>query len=97
MIGTDVVATYEGIPVMTTQWYLIITNCAEKIISIADVGRLGKSDHTMIMLEIEGNQTTSSKKSRKCWSKANWTEFKRYLENVNWQQELENSDANSAW
>ncbi len=32
---------------------LLITNCVERIVSIREEGRLGKSDHSIILFEVE--------------------------------------------
>ena len=34
---------------------LVITNCSEKIISVVDEGRIGKSDHCTLLVEMEIN------------------------------------------
>ncbi len=37
---------------------LLITNCPERVVEIHEVGRLGKSDHTMICANIECQVST---------------------------------------
>ena len=76
---------------------LIISNCPEKIISITDMGRLGKSDHSILLLEIEGKSSNTQIRTGKCWHKANWQEFTLELKNENWAQNLENMDVEAAW
>ena len=75
---------------------LVITNCPEKIISIIDSGRLGKSDHSMLLIEVEGGKTGKERKSGKCWNKANWPEFADYL-NVNWEGQISQKSTEEAW
>ena len=49
---------------------LIITNCPDKIISITDEGRIGKSDHCIIKLEMRVNMINkTARPKRPNWSK----------------------------
>ena len=50
---------------------LVLTNMPEKVSSISDVGRIGKSDYVVIQLEIETViKNTGEKKVVKNWKKA---------------------------
>ncbi len=76
---------------------LIITNCPEKIISVADMGRLGKSDHTILLVELEGKPAKSINQQGKCWHKADWQKFRQDLMDENWSQNMKNMDVETAW
>ncbi len=43
---------------------LLITNCAERIVSIREEGRLGKSDHSIILLRWRTSHSQSQKKAQ---------------------------------
>ena len=78
---------------------LLITNMANDIISVYDDGKLGKSDHCVIMTEISvldkpGNQT---KKRIPNWSKADYTGIRTYLSNIDWDTQLGERTTEEAW
>ena len=77
---------------------LVLTNCLEKIVSITDVGRLGKSDHCMIEVTV-AVRWEERRRSRKVvnWRKANYEEMRLKLNKVDWKYFMENQSAEMAW
>ena len=64
---------------------LIITNCPDKIISITDEGRIGKSDHCIIKLEMRVNMINkTARPKRPNWSKADIPGLMTHLRNLEW-------------
>jgi hypothetical protein len=41
---------------------VLLTNCPEKVANVSNVGRLGKSDHVMILIEVEKERKLQTEK-----------------------------------
>ena len=64
---------------------LLLTNIVANILEVSDQGRLGNSNHTMILVTVQ----TAQKNSRTVekvpnWGKVNWSELKRKARQRNW-------------
>jgi len=56
---------------------LLITNCADRIVDISDAGRLGRSDHCILTIEIEcSKEQTCKDPPRYNWHKADMAKIK---------------------
>ncbi len=67
---------------------LVLTDVPDKIRSVTPVGRLGKSDHD-IMIEIDNRRPKSKQQAATpIWSRANWEAIWASLDGVNWDEEL---------
>ena len=77
---------------------LLITNMANDIISVYDDGKLGKSDHCIVMTEIV-TQKVKNKGPKKApnWTKADFLGIRSYLANIDWDTLMENRSAEEAW
>jgi hypothetical protein len=76
---------------------LILTNIPEKFIGVSNEGRLGSSDHYMILAEIEaGRCSVESKSLVRNWWKADWAAMREELEEADWSG-LEQQTASDAW
>ena len=77
---------------------LVVTNCSNKIISVEDVGRLGKSDHCILMTEIDiAQEGKCQAEVRHVWRRANWTAMKLLLRQIRWQNILLKGTVDDAW
>ena len=77
---------------------LLITNCPEKIISVSDGGRIGRSDHHALNIEMKVKVSNKNVKvSRANWTKADVQGLQRYLGEVNWQNNLAGKSVEEAW
>ena len=77
---------------------LLLTNIPERIINVEDVGRLGHSDHVMILSTVTMADSAPSRKVDQLdWAKANWDEMERDLRGWDWRTEMEGKDGNEAW
>jgi hypothetical protein len=77
---------------------LVITNCAERVIDIEDVGRLGRSDHCMICVTVEcKTDTRCSEGTRYNWSKANKEAMALDLERTDWRLGLDWRTTEDGW
>ena len=77
---------------------LVITNCPDKVISISDEGRIGKSDHCILNMELKVSATINSDKpTRPNWNKADIVGLRTHLKNINWSTTLTEHGADRAW
>ena len=77
---------------------LVLTNCPEKIISITDGGRIGKSDHCVLNIEVEVNMNKSKNNVTKPnWTKADATGLQAFLGEIDWNSILLHKSATDAW
>jgi hypothetical protein len=77
---------------------LILTNCPEKVINVSDEGRLGRSDHIMMMLKIDTRVVTkNNKKEIICWKKGRYGTITLNLSLIDWQENLSNLNTEEAW
>ena len=77
---------------------LVLTDLPRDIISARCEGRLGKSDHSIIMIEtnVTLNHSETSQKVPQ-WHKANFNQINSDLESFNWDLELRDLSAEEAW
>ena len=72
---------------------LLITDVPDTIVNIEDIGRLGKSDHCMILFEAAFNHDLSySEEMIPDWSKANLDNINQDLSSIDWYSELKDLD-----
>ncbi len=77
---------------------LVLTNAGELIESVAAEGRLGKSDHEMISIQLSGGkQVPVAAIQKPDWGKANWEGIRTELAGIDWYTSLENENTESAW
>ena len=77
---------------------LVITNMPERVQEVREEGRLGKSDHVMIVTEISvGKQFGENQLPLPDWRRADWAAMRRELEDRNWTRRVMNCDTDRAW
>ena len=77
---------------------LILTNCPEKIISVQDGGRIGKSDHHVLNIEVEVKMSKKDIKIfRTNWTKADVPGLQKFLGEVNWQNRSAEKTVEETW
>ncbi len=68
---------------------LVITNCAGRVLEVCDIGRLGKSDHCMLSIVVEGEpQTLCQDKEQYVWGRANMDAIKDDMDGTDWKKEM---------
>ncbi len=74
---------------------LVLTNILERVFEISEAGRLGRSDHEMILLTMtmESRGESSKREVPNC-RQADWMSMRRELEGENWPQCLQAKTAN---
>jgi Reverse transcriptase (RNA-dependent DNA polymerase)/Endonuclease-reverse transcriptase len=76
---------------------LVLSNMPERIHNVQDEGRLGTSDHSIISLELTVNIKAAPRQTRKNWSKANWDQIKRGINNTTWPTSDDNVSVEETW
>ena len=77
---------------------LVITNCGDKVIAVEEAGRLGRSDHSMLVVEIDIEPSKSDGiKTWRAWRRADWEGMKNLLQQTGWSEMLRRGTVNGAW
>ena len=77
---------------------LVLTNSGELITSISAEGRLGKSDHEMLNIQLNtGKPPPAVDLKKPDWNKADWDSMKRDLASTDWYHTLRGLNTESAW
>ena len=77
---------------------LVITNMPERLLEVRDEGRLGKSDHVMIVTEISvGKSHTESPRPLPDWRNADWASMRSELDSREWISRVRRSNMDMAW
>jgi len=77
---------------------LVITNIPERIEEIYEMGRLGKSDHVMIVTKISvGGEDDDEAPPGKDWRRADWAAMRQELAGGEWLANIRRAGAASAW
>jgi len=68
---------------------LVLTNIPERVSDVTEAGRLGKSDHEMLLISLEMDRRGDcpSKKVTN-WRLADWDGIRYQVSSVNWTQSL---------
>jgi ABC-type transporter Mla MlaB component len=76
---------------------LVITNMPERVTEVAEVGRLGNSDHEMIFVKIETGRYEEANKRVRNWGRADWEGMRKEMRLTDWNGELADMTANDMW
>ena len=77
---------------------LVLTNRGQLILGVENVGSLGASDHSMLLIDICGS-TTNSKSSEMIpdWAKADIPKLKSLLAEIDWNSQLAGLSTDEMW
>jgi len=77
---------------------LVLTNAPDKVASVSEEGRIGKSDHSVIMIEISLKvERREEEKEVRNWNRANWQEMRDGLERTVWPTSEDDTSTEEAW
>ena len=77
---------------------LVVTNIPERVLDIYDAGRLGRSDHVMIVTKISMKQAAMVEiEGRPDWQRADWAGMRDMLADVNWRRDMNGKSVEEAW
>ena len=77
---------------------LIITDVPEKVTNVREEGRLGKSDHSILMFDLMvSSRPAAEKKVVTNWKKADWEGIRKGLEETVWPTTGDQTSAEGAW
>lgn len=77
---------------------LVLTDRPDKISSVTSAGRLGRSDHEALLIEIDIWKPVKEKGEQvKMWGKADWEGMKEEMDQVDWRRQLASLNVEDAW
>ncbi len=76
---------------------LVLTNSAGDIHSVTAEGRLGKSDHVMIRIQLQGKPARLPATSGPDWAKADWDGMRDDLAATDWYSLLKKKNTEESW
>ena len=77
---------------------LLLTNIPERVVDVQEAGRLGHSDHTMILAKVTTNKVESGNpKEQLDWNRADWNSMRENMASINWRERMENKSGSEAW
>ena len=77
---------------------LVLTNCSERFISISNGGRIGKSDHCILNMEVKIDFVKRNDKAKRPnWTKADFAGLRGFLGNIDWNRILTDRPVEEAW
>ena len=77
---------------------LVLTKNPELIVDLSVLDNLSKSDHNMILLEIQTNVSKNTTNEKIFdWNKADFNGIKNGMSEVNWKNEFHNKSASEMW
>jgi Reverse transcriptase (RNA-dependent DNA polymerase)/Endonuclease-reverse transcriptase len=77
---------------------LVITDSPERVLDISEEGRLGSSDHVMLLTRVTvGAGTPPNVRAMPDWGRADWQGMRGELQQVDWNAALHGKSADQAW
>ena len=77
---------------------LLLTNIPEQILEVEENGRLGHSDHSMILVTVAVKADARAKATTQPdWNKADWGKMREELARFDWRGQLERKSGQEAW
>jgi hypothetical protein len=77
---------------------LVITNIPERIEEISEAGRLGKSDHSILLINVQYGQKAVRTRPTPDWRRANWDQMRAELRgDREWLTQIRASGTTAAW
>jgi len=77
---------------------LVLTNSPNLVDSIKSVGRLGKSDHDMLLIQLNGGCPHPPNNIPKPnWNKADWQGMREEVSNIDWHTTLRGLNTEATW
>ena len=71
---------------------------ASQVVSVFDDGKLGRSDHSIIIAELKVTKMLKKNRDRTLnWAKADYKSIREYLKHINWYQLFSNKSVEEAW
>ena len=77
---------------------LVLTDKPERLISLVSAGRLGKSDHNILLVELDMAPAGERRRERvKNWRKEDWKRIRESMSGRDWSMEMRDLNAEEAW
>ena len=76
---------------------LVLSSSPDIVASVKPVGRLGSSDHEMLVIELAGPVTHDNTELVPDWSKADLNKMRNALSSIKWDEIFDGQDGNDCW
>jgi hypothetical protein len=76
---------------------LVLTNAAGDIHCVIAEGRLGKSDHVMLRIQLQGQPAKQTFTCSPDWNKADWDRMRNDLKDTDWYATLRDLNTEDSW
>jgi hypothetical protein len=76
---------------------LVLTNMPDRLLNVRDEGRLGKSDHVIIMCDVLTRTGSQKVITVKNWNRADWNSIRSGIRDTVWPTMADNGTAEAAW
>ena len=76
---------------------LVFTNMPERVSDITEEGRLGQSDHSLIMLKVSSDSGPEVIKQVRNWRRADWDGMRKDLKREKWERNLREKTVAEMW
>jgi len=77
---------------------LVLTNIPESVLSICEEGRLGKSDHSILLVEIRcKSEKVDKREAVRNWNRANWNNIREGIRSETWPTTEDDCTTEEAW
>ena len=77
---------------------LVLSTDSNLVHGVSDIGKLGSSDHSMMLIEVAGELSTNATMEEvPDWGKADMNKLREELGSVNWEEELGGLNTDQSW
>ena len=77
---------------------MLLTNIPERVLNVQEMGRLGHSDHVMILATVAvGGNAQTSVTTQQDWNRADWDSIRQEIAGVDWRSRLDTRSAEESW
>jgi Endonuclease-reverse transcriptase len=76
---------------------LVLTNIPERVQDVHEVGRIGRSDHSAVVVELVIRPEYGDQVRLKNWRRANWDGIRKGISDTVWATTHDQSSAETAW
>ena len=76
---------------------LVLTNIPERVTEVTEVGKLGSSDHSMMLATVTTGSENRKEKDGREWHRADWAAMREELRHLDWRAELNEKGSCAAW
>lgn len=96
--GQPLIASDKFITVTGCRLDLLFTDKPESVVTVEEKGRLGNSDHMVVLLELDSDlPSMNTTEEIPDWARADWDAIKSEVMKEDWREAILNQDTCGAW